>query len=191
VTVTRQSVDAALAALAQVDRAVNGVRLPPLRQPVPVGELVDEAADRWLPAAAARGRAVSARVDVSATSLVGDRRRLDAALDNLIANALEHGTGEVRVTAGGRGPTVRVAVTDEGPVAREGSGSAPPFATAVPRRRWFGRDPRRGHGLRIVADVAREHGGRFLLDPGADRTEAVLELPLAVAGSAPHRAPAA
>jgi signal transduction histidine kinase len=184
--VTRHTVDAALAALDEVDQAVNGVRRPRVRQWVPIGEIVREAADRWLPAAAARGRMVSARGAACGSIVIGDRRRLEAALDNLIANGLEHGTGEVRISAAQRGETVRVAVRDDGPAARNGVEGA--------RQRGgrpFGRDPRRGHGLRIVAEVAREHGGRFLLDPGAGRTEAVLELPLAVAGGTTQRAPAA
>ena len=54
-----------------------------------------------------------------------------------------------------------------------------------------GRDPRRGHGLRVAAEVAREHGGRFLLDRTRGPTEAVLELPRAAAGWAAHGVPAA
>jgi hypothetical protein len=41
------------------------------------------------------------------------------------------------------------------------------------------RDPRRGHGLRVVADVAAAHGGRFAACRHAAGATAVLELPLA------------
>ena len=47
---------------------------------------------------------------------------------------------------------------------------------AAPRRR---RDPRHGHGLRIVSAIAAEHGGRFLLRTGPTGTTATLELPFA------------
>ena len=69
-----------------------------------------------------------------------DPRRAEGALDNLIANALEHGTLSVLVTArrGRRG--VRISVVDGG-------------AGCDGRHR---RDPRRGHGLRIVGEVARQ-----------------------------------
>ena len=42
-----------------------------------------------------------------------------------------------------------------------------------------GRDPRRGHGLRVVASIAAAHGGRFCVQHPAGAWVAVLELPLA------------
>ena len=41
------------------------------------------------------------------------------------------------------------------------------------------RDPRRGHGLRVVASIAAAHGGRFLVQRPAGGWTAILELPLA------------
>jgi hypothetical protein len=42
-----------------------------------------------------------------------------------------------------------------------------------------GRDPRHGHGLGVVAEVAAEHGGRFAACRDDSGACAVIELPLA------------
>lgn len=180
--VTRETVDAALAALAELDQAVNGMR-PVLRpQSVAVDALIRSVAQRWRDAAAASGRSLSVRSEAGAVAVAADRSRLERAIENLIVNALEHGTGEVRLNASlGRG-AARIAVADDG--------SGDPRSR--PRGRVVGsRDPRHGHGLRIVAEIAREHGGRFLLERSAGRTEAVLELPVATPGPAARGIPAA
>ncbi len=41
------------------------------------------------------------------------------------------------------------------------------------------RDPRHGHGLEVVREVAAAHGGRFALRSEGQATVAALELPLA------------
>lgn len=89
-----------------------------------------------------------------------DRGALARALGNLIANAAEHGDGEIRV----RGRTTRAGVRIEIRNAnRPATGST--------------RDPGRGRGLRIAERAARELGGRVLVDRGDAETVAVLELP--------------
>jgi len=180
--VTRQTVDAALAALAELDHAVNGQRRARSARPIPPAELVRPVAERWRGVAAAGGRSLTVCNRAGNAKVVADRPRVERAIENLIINALEHGTGAVRVTlALGRG-AVRIVVADEGPAGSGGRASG---------GRRSGRDPRRGHGLRVAAEVAREHGGRFLLDGTRGPTEAVLELPRAAAGWAAHGVPAA
>ena len=153
---------------------VNRLPAASSARPVSASGLVHSSVERWRGAAARRGRALALRCDVGSAMVHVDPRRAEGALDNLIANALEHGSLNV-VVAARRGPHgVRISVADGG-------------ATPPPLRR---RDPRRGHGLRVVADLARESGGRFLLDRSPGGTEAVLELPLAVPFAA-ARMPAA
>jgi signal transduction histidine kinase len=89
-----------------------------------------------------------------------DRGALAKALGNLIANAAEHGEGEIRV----RGKTTRAGVRIEIRNANRPAGAA------------LG-GPDRGHGLRIAERAARELGGRVLVDHGQAETVAVLELP--------------
>jgi signal transduction histidine kinase len=175
--ITRATVDAALAALADLDREVNRLPAAPSPRPVSASGLVHSSVERWRAVAARRGRALAVRCEVGSAMVLVDPRRVEGALDNLIANALEHGTLNVVVSArpGPRG--VRISVADRG------------MASPSPRRPR--RDPRRGHGLRIVGEVARESGGRFLLDRSQGGTEAVLELPLAPSATAGARTPAA
>jgi two-component system, OmpR family, sensor kinase len=94
-----------------------------------------------------------------------DRGALAKALGNLIANAAEHGEGEIHV----RGRTTRAGVRIE---IRNANRPAGPAA---------GHDGR-GRGLRIAERAARELGGRVLVDRGQAETVAVLELPRSVDG---------
>jgi signal transduction histidine kinase len=94
-----------------------------------------------------------------------DRGALAKALGNLIANAAEHGAGEIRV----RGRTTRAGVRIEIRNANRADGAAGAVAG-------------RGRGLRIAERAARELGGRVLVDRGDSETVAVLELPRAADG---------
>jgi signal transduction histidine kinase len=50
---------------------------------------------------------------------------------------------------------------------------------------------RRGHGLRLVARVVADHGGRFMVHRGSRGTVVALELPLARPPTPEVAAPAA
>ena len=104
---------------------------------------------------------------------VGDRLRLAQALGNLIANAIEHGGGEVRVTVGTRAQTVRIEVCDDGP-------GLPAPVAALARRPRRGRGTR-GRGLAIALAIARRHGGTIAAAPARAGARVVLELPAAAA----------
>ena len=97
--------------------------------------------------------------------------RVGQAIDNLIANALEHGAGSVTIE--GRADTRRVfvTVTDEGTQGRVGDSSA----EASWRRR-------RGHGLSIVRHAVERHGGRLVAGHATDGWSASIELPRAASG---------
>jgi signal transduction histidine kinase len=160
------SFDLAAAALADLDREINGATPEVRMRPVCGRALVEGAIERWRGPAARARRSLQLRWRAGMPLVVADPARLTQALDNLLANALEHGGLRILVeaTLGGRG--MRVAVADSG--GREPS-------------RHRGRDPRHGHGLRVAAEIAAAHGGRLLVEPGRRGTVAVLELPLAAA----------
>jgi signal transduction histidine kinase len=127
-------------ALDDLDAAVNRRRMSPLLVRTAVGEVAAALEDRW------RTRGVAVTASDPARTLDADPARLGAALDNLVANAVEHGRGQVEVRAMTASGSVRFEVRDEG------EGSDAPGAS----------DPRRGHGLAVAHDVASSHGGTVL-----------------------------
>jgi signal transduction histidine kinase len=163
--------DLAICALTDLDRTVNGgprLRRRRLLRPRPV---VEAAIQRWAAVADPAGEAIGFEWRAGTAAVVADPGRLAQALDNLLANAFEHGIPPVRVGAAVRDRRMRITVEDRGP--------------RVPRSTR--RDGRRRRGLELVAEIAREHGGTFELDAGSETTTAILEIPLA---SLPLPAPA-
>jgi hypothetical protein len=176
--------DQALAALAGIDRQVNGSGEPAAPELVDARALAADAVRRWRGPAAVEGRSIELAWHANGSRLQCNRAAVAAALDNLIANAVEHGHGPIRVEGTQRPGRLRLVIADG---VDAGSRSAlPPVARATDHGWTSHRHQaglRRGHGLRIVADVAADHGGRFAACAHADGASAVLELPLAEAGA--------
>jgi signal transduction histidine kinase len=138
---------------------------------VDLAALLADCVEAWRPAAAARRGAIDLTRPPAPAIVRGDRLRLAQALDNLIANAIEHGGGAVEVCGRRDAGSVRVEVTDAGP------GLPAPMAE-LSRGARRGRGTR-GRGLAIAAAVAHEHGGRLSSAPSDRGARLVLELPLA------------
>ena len=138
--------------------------------PVSLGRLLVEAVD------GARGRAAAAGANVSGDwsgpdeVVWGDRLRLAQALGNLVANAIEHGGGTVRVRGATRHGRARIEVVDDGP-------GLTATVEALARRPRAGRG-RRGRGLAIALEVARAHGGTVVAAPVGRGGRIALELPV-------------
>lgn len=168
----RGQLDAAIAALEELDAAVNGGPRKPGRRALRADELAAAALERWSTPAALLDRQLELRWRAGPATVVGEPVALDRALDNLLANALEHGARRIRLEGTARWGKLRIAVTNPG---RTGAGEL-----AGPLRRHRGdSDPRRGHGLGVVAEIAAAHHGRFLLSSAGGVAKALLELPLA------------
>jgi two-component system, OmpR family, sensor kinase len=137
-------------------RADQG-RLPLRTEPLDAAELLDAAARRAGTAARATGRTVVAQVDGPAVA-IADPDRTAQALDNLVANALAHGGGEVRLSARTADGWVELHVTDRGPGFPEEllERAFERFSRGDPARTGEGT----GLGLAIVAAVAAAHGGQ-------------------------------
>jgi signal transduction histidine kinase len=119
--------------------------------------------------------------------VLGHAGRLQQALDNLIANALEHGGPRVVIEGERRKHLVRVLISDGGgglPSHLDGVLAQKPAATSPAR------GPRsvRGHGLSIANQVIREHQGRLALGMGSNGPSLLIELPATDGGG---RAPGA
>ncbi len=156
------SMELALAALESLDREVNGTGSRPEPGPVRCRELLESAVSRCRGRAAVRGAEVRTRWMGGPALVTGDRLALAAALDNLLANAIEHGGSKITIAGSVTNGRLRVAVVDDGGPDR-------------PRRRSL----RHGHGLNVVRNVASDHGGRFALQRSDQGAVAMLELPLA------------
>jgi signal transduction histidine kinase len=156
----------ALAALRDLDREVNGVRTDSARRPVDARLLLVAARERWMIRAAAAGRELNVRWRCGEAFAHADPVRVAQALDNLIANAIEHGGGAITLEGHVNAGRVDLVVRDTG--------------QRRPVRLREHRDPRRGHGLRLVSRLARGSGGRLELRRSAGSgTVAALVLPLA------------
>ena len=159
-----EPLELALAALRDLDREVNGERFELRRRPVEGRMLAIAAAERWRGRVAAAGRRISVRWRCGEELADVDPVRVAQALDNLIANALEHGGGQITIEGARRGRRLELAVRDHG-------------ARRAARVRDHA-EPGRGHGLRLTRSLARGNGGRLRVRALGHGTVAALELPL-------------
>jgi signal transduction histidine kinase len=161
------------AALALDDLAAVGLRARDghVRGTVDVADLLADSVEAWRAPAAARGVALAFEWSGVPARVWGERLRLAQATGNLIANAIEHGGGEisVRCALAPERAFVRIEVVDAGP------GLPAPVADLARRPR--GGRGARGRGLAIAATIARDHGGRLAAAPCERGARLVLELP--------------
>jgi signal transduction histidine kinase len=158
----RGLLELAVCALDELDAVVNGGGGRRVARRVSCRELVHAALERWHHGA---GEAeVRLYWDAGPAHVDGDPAGLARALDNLLANAFEHGCAPLVITGAEVAGRLRITVAN-------GTSRRGPSAN--------GDDPRRGHGIPAVSEVARAHGGRFALYRSDTGCVAALELPLA------------
>jgi signal transduction histidine kinase len=163
----RGLLELATSALNDLDGALNGAA--PGRSPrrFSCRESLLACVERWRPQVTNAGD-VRVYWDAGPAAIEGDPARLAQALDNLLANALEHGGPPVVITGARVAERIRITI-----------------ANGIRSDRATHRsDPRHGHGTDVVAEVAATHGGRFALCQTATGCVAALELPLAEHGHA-------
>jgi signal transduction histidine kinase len=102
--------------------------------------------------------------------------RLTQALDNLVANAIEHGRGPVSVVGRTKDNCVSVCVLDRG------AGLMRPLDELRPRS-W---QARRGHGLVVARHAVELHGGSLRTVRGPSGSGVEVRLP---GGAAPTAVP--
>ena len=165
-----RQLDRVIEALEDLDTALHGVPAGYMLRPVSLRPLVEGVVERWSTRTAAlRQPAVELRWSAGQAQALADPRRLAQALENLIANAIEHGRAPVVIEATTSAAGLRLMVrnrvgTDENPVGH------PPKSRASAGR---------GHGLGIVSRIVRAHGGRFLFDCDESWAVGTVELPIA------------
>ena len=161
-------------AVAEIERlrcAPVAARTPARVRRIELGELVPMRVRAWARLAPAYGATLALDWRAGRALVAADPRQLEQALDNLIANALEHGGGRVLVEGELRGATARVAVSDGGPG---------PSRLPAPGRVGRARAAQRGHGLGLVVDAVARCAGTTTLGSGRNGPAVVIELPIAV-----------
>jgi signal transduction histidine kinase len=163
----RGLLELAISALHDLDGVLNGAATARAQRRFSCRESLMASVERWRPRATHAG-AVRVYWDAGASMIEGDPARLAQALDNLLANAFEHGGPPVVITGAQVAGRIRITIANG----------------IRPDRVAHASDPRRGHGTDVVAEVAGAHGGRFALCQTASGCVAALELPLAEHGHA-------
>jgi heavy metal sensor kinase len=152
-----------LLTLARADRGALDLRLGA----VDLAALAGQTLERLGPLARSFGVALAAELDHAPAD--GDARWLGMAIANLVDNAIKFSPegATVTVTTGRHGADVSLSVLDQGP-------GIPADAREAVFDRFHRLDASRAHatggsgiGLSIVREIARAHGGRALVRPGA------------------------
>ncbi len=129
---------------------------------VPVSWLFERVAERHGVVTSQRGITLTTTIEPGAEHVRGDGRRLEQAVQNLVANAVRHTPdgGRVAVTASRVDAGVRLRVEDTGP-------GIPPEHLPLVFDRFYKIDQARpsgsagsGLGLSIVKAIVERHGGR-------------------------------
>ena len=139
----------------------------PLRNssPVRVADIIRESVDATKIAAEQKSIEVVVSENVNVGRIFGDEEQLNAALSNLISNAIKYSPNNTRVGVGARcnDGVIEISITDQGPGIPEDSQSRI-------FERFYRVDPARsrdtggtGLGLAIVKHVCANHGGDCLV----------------------------
>jgi two-component system OmpR family sensor kinase len=137
-------------------------RRPLDEDPVDMLAVCSEAVD----AVTLSGRSIGLRMapGSSAAMVTGDALRLRQVIDNLVANAITHGRGDIEIEISTPGTDVVVMVTDEGPgVGVEDASRVFDrfYRAGTARSRKTGGS---GLGLSIVSSLVAAHGGTVSVD---------------------------
>jgi signal transduction histidine kinase len=158
-------------ALEDLQAAPRGRRTGERLEVLDAGALVTGVATGWSTIARSHGARLRIERAADPALVRADRLRLAQALGNLVANAAEHGGGEVLVRVAVERGRVRIEVADDGP------GLPAPVSDLVAARRDT--HAPRGHGLAIAQRIAERHGGRLLTAPAVRGARLILDLPVA------------
>lgn len=169
------TLEMAVAAVDHLDREINGYSELTETERFCARPIVGATVERWRLLAIRAGRSLEMAWSGGDGELEGHPVAFAQAVDNMISNAFEHGSGAIALEAEVGGGLWRLSVRDEG-----GAGAAKRSRGLSPER-LSGRR-RHGHGLQIVRRVAAQHRGRFSLVQSGGGTKAELVLPVGEEG---------
>ncbi len=154
-------------------------QLPLERAPITPADLIARAVESFAPLTLDAEIALEHSVPAELPPVLVDADRLQQVLGNLLTNALRHTSpgGRIRVDATQQGGMVRFVVFNTG------TALTPEQAAHVFTPFWRAEDARErdrggiGLGLAIAQQILALHGGRIWVEPVADGTRFVFDLP--------------
>jgi len=155
-----------------------GDELPVIFTPQDIGRICNDSADE------VRAAYPHARIEVRLTGeLAGrwDGERIGQLLVNLLVNAVQHGSGEICVSAGGHGELVTLAVSNKGtPIPPRALPTLfDPLTRASPLPARSGAPTGMGLGLFICRCIAHAHSGTIRVESTDDGTIFTVQIPRA------------
>jgi signal transduction histidine kinase len=176
----RHGYDRALAVARDLESARGAQPATAVQRPelVDLRDIARRVVEAWSGSVPGGRRTVSLDWRAGAASVQGYAVRLTQALDNLVANAVEHGRGPVIVTGRISGDFVAICVLDRGP-------GLPRSLDDFRPRSW---QSLRGHGLVIARHAIELHGGTLRPVRGPAGAGVEVRLP-AGPDTAPARVP--
>jgi signal transduction histidine kinase len=154
--------------------------LPLESQPHAPGDLVQRAADLFMPLAEDASLTLRAEIDRELPAIQVDADRIQQVLGNLLANALRHTDAGGTITLAVRSVDDRIQFR----VSNSGVTLNPADANQVFERLWRADDSRSrdrggsGLGLSIARQLVRLHGGDIRAEVDEKQTHFVFELPV-------------
>jgi signal transduction histidine kinase len=131
-----------------------------VREPVPPGELARSAVTSLRPMAKEGNLEIELAIESGLPIIEADGRRLMRAMENLLANAMQHARSRVLLQVRREGGLLRFEVSDDGPGFPVENGRVD--LTSLASR--LSRDDSTGLGLQVALRVAEAHGGRLEAD---------------------------
>jgi len=151
------------------------------RGEVPVGGLLERTRARFAARAEEEGREISVNADGGLTASL-DPARVEAALSNLVDNALRHGSGEVRLAGRADRDALVLEVSDAG--AGFPAAFVPKAFDRFSRAETGRTTGGTGLGLAIVKAIAEAHGGDVSIEATGPGSTVAIRFPAEEAGSA-------
>lgn len=138
-------------------------------EPVELGEVIEQSLEGVGSKTGRSGIAIEVDLASDATALIADRGRLRQIIYNLVANAVSASPdgGTVRVESRRGDGEVAIRVSDEGPGIPEEERDL--IFRRFESRRGTGRKGGAGLGLSIVRSFVELHGGKVVIENGAER----------------------
>jgi signal transduction histidine kinase len=173
--------------LARLDADRSEESRAPAGSPVDVSELFARVVERYQMDANSRNVTLRAASGADARTVVGDARRLEQALSNLVANALRHTPAGERIDLTSNRDVDGIVLS----VRDTGTGIAPEHLAHVFDRFYKTEESRTGGaagsglGLSIVKAIAERHGGHVAAR-SKPNVETVFEIWLPLTGSSAH-----